>query len=516
MAVVGSTLDGEEQDLLVEDIKGEAGDRAFKKGNAMEQWLEKEALRKAAKAEKEAAMEARRREKWKDAIELDSGDDEQFDAFAPSTRPSPSPEPDAFDEDEEPRDSMWVYLSDDNDPDEGFIVDDDEDADGDAATGDGDGEDEEEENDDGDEFDHKYSDSDFEPDSAAAHTDADDEDEGEAEYGVSQPVHKKPRRNIIRSDDDEEEVKDAGDQRAKPSTGRLTPVVPRSSITPSSTSPASTSSTSPSPWSSVFGVNPRVEKETAQQRDHKLNHKLTAAQRTAQRRKEETKARNDDDEDVDEDDVIISSSVSSRANDDSGGGLMMEADLHVMLVGMDFEQRQVSKVLRDLAQGAKEGKEGAAMIDINRAIERLTAEVDDEKVDGKHVHQEEDDEGDEAEMKYACNEPRVRPSSLTGRKAPEEDIPCERCGVAIPFFSYSQHVVDGDCRKKRAAPPANEEEGGGDGEDEDEVEEMPLKRAVRRRSRLIDLEESEELEETIVTNEDNSVDDVSAVEWIPE
>ena len=550
LQVLGTTLNGEEDEMEFESVRGEAASgQEFKKGNAMEQWLQREDKRKAEQAKKEAALEARRAEKWKDAIQVDSDDEQPLTPLPPSSSRPPTPQAGEGDEEDvEPRDSMWVYLS--GDDEDGFVVNDDEQEEEDADEGEaemkgGDEEEEkEEEEDDEDEFDRKYdSDSSFAPDdgetAAGRGREEEDEDDGEAEWGEEQqPVRKKrPRRRVLRSDDDDaeeveevEEVKEERVQRRRRPTGRRTPTspFPLSSLTPPSSTSSSSSSSAEaarggSPWASVFGLNLQtVEEESARQK-----RKLNAAQRAAQQReaekaktqrnKREEKEEVMEEEEVDEDAAITASPAASGGDgggsSSSSSGLMSEADLCVMLVGMDFSAATVRRVLRGMASEAKKGEGGEALIDINMAIERLTAEPAQSE--------------EAAEEKATEEAPPSRRTRARG-KAEDDAVPCERCDLLIPFFDYNQHLRA--CRRsaiKEDQEQRGEEEekvseeterasgGGGEEEEEEEVEEVPMKSrpSGRRSSRLIDLEDAEEVEDQIVTNED-SVDSVSGVEWV--
>ena len=169
LQVLGSTLNGEEDELDFEDVKGDPASEGvtFKKSNAMSEWLQREELRKAAAQKSKDAVEARRRDKWKDAIEVDSDAEDAVPSSFPS---SPLPPPDAGQagEEEDARDSMWVYISDEED--DGFIVDDDEEPEQvselDSKYDDEHEAEEEEEEEDDDDDDRQVSDPDFQPDDA--------------------------------------------------------------------------------------------------------------------------------------------------------------------------------------------------------------------------------------------------------------------------------------------------------------------------------------------------------------
>ena len=551
LQVLGTTLNGEEDEMEFEDVRGEAASgQQFKKGNAMTQWLQREEQRKAEQAKKAATQEARKRERWKDAIQVDS-DDEDFSTPPSTTSRPPTPSAEG-DEEVEPRDSLWVYLSGDDD-DDGFIVEDEEEEavdEGEAeAKFDGEGGEEEEgEEEEDDEADRKYdSDSSFAPDDGEVpNAQPEDEDDGEAEYGEEQqPVQrKKQRRRVLRSDDDEvdgdaeveevEQAKGKAEKRRRPS-GRRTPTstFPSSSLTPPSSTSSSSSSSAEaardrSPWASVFGMNLQtIEEETAH------NHrKLTASQRTAQRRNAERSSEERGGEEEEEqaamdEDAAISASPAARAGvgDAGSSGLMSEGDLCLMLVGMDFNAATVKRVLRGMARGAKKGKGGEALIDINQAIERLTSEPAQPQPTVDAL----DDGAEEEEEAEAPPSRRTRAKARAEEEA--EAVPCEKCGASIPFLSYSEHLSScgtseqqpqtqtegqstGERRSGSAFPADGAAEGGE--EEEEEVKEMAMRsRGDRRRSRLIDLEDAEEVEEQIVTNED-SVDSVGGVEWVPE
>ena len=240
MAVVGSSLDGQEEaGMEFEAVRG--GDDEQDKGRfrvgqkSMARWLEREEQRKVERVKRDAAVRERREAKWADAIEIGDEDDETGAAalFDESEGLSADREAEL---DEEVQDSMWVYVSDEEDDEGG---EDDGEAEVEFKEERGEDEDEEDERFDSDE---DYQQPDDRRDEAV-----DDEDD---EY---QPKHSRGKKRVLRSDDEVEEGEEHDEVKELLSNNSLTPL--------SSSSSVSSASQSQSQWASSSGSDRRTIEE---------------------------------------------------------------------------------------------------------------------------------------------------------------------------------------------------------------------------------------------------------------
>ena len=541
MAVVGSSLDGTEAELEFQGVRGDESEQDKARFNVgqkgMARWLEKEEQRKMDLVKREAAVRERRETQWRDAIEI--GDEEEMAAEVIEGEGLSADREAELDE--EAQDSMWVYVSDEDE--KGFVVDDDEEEQQEGDDDDGEAEykeekaekDEDELEDEDERFD---SDEDYQqPDDEQA----DDDDDGEAEY---QPKQSRGKKRVLRSDDEADDVDDDSEE----ADDTVKELLSNNSLTPlSSSSSVSSASASQSQWASTFGIDRRtldhesrlaqvrLERQAARQKEMRkkqrkatvveeveekeddeqpyIRRKPSAASRLARDRQNGRGKEEQEEQQQEEEDVEVG---------DGGGVQYSESDMSVLLLGMGYSAGQVQSVLNELHDDTDEEQ----MYDVNTALETL--------------------------IKQGHTQPA--PQRTEERKEAAEDsdsVPCERCGELVSFYDYTTHL--GQCRRAAAnqtaarlntsteadkrsatveeqkAAVANKSEEEENDEEEEEEEEAEVEEQVRvkpaadRRRRIIDLEDEEEVEELIVnsqekrsTDDDVSVDDEVNVEWVDE
>ena len=534
MAVVGSSLDGEEAELEFAGVRGDDGqDKArFNVGSkGMQKWLEREEQRKTEQVKRDAALQERRERKWRDAIEIDDEKDERA-AVVPDFEEVEGLSADREAElDEEVQDSMWVYVSDEDE--KNFIVDDDEEEVEAEDDGEAEAEYKEDKEDDEHDEDERFdSDEDYEqPDDTRDEHADDDDDDGEAEYQPKQSSRGKKR--VIRSDDDYED-----DVKELLSNNSLTPL--------SSASSVSSASASQYQWK-------RKIENGGKAGQMKGAHGATRQEELRKRQRRDTVAEDEEEEREDDDEFQSHTrrkpSAASRSARDKhdrrnkaeptrreeeeeeeegeaeAGAQYNASDMSVLLLGMGYSASQVQSVLDELRHGTDEEQ----LYDVNTALETLIRQ-------GRtHTATKQVEESKEAASDSNC-------------------VPCERCGLLVNFFDYTTHL--GQCRRsatnhtstpaaikqptapslpnqhadeQKAVVSAAQPEEAEVEDDRDGVEEQvrPKPAADSRRRRIIDLEDEEELEEKIVTSQDNkhcsgtdnddvSVEDEVNVEWLDE
>ena len=534
MAVVGGALNGEEMELEFEGVKGgdnEQDKKRFAVGQkGMARWLENEEKRKSESGQQDAVLRAKREAKWQGAIEIGDEAEAKVAPAAPNEEIEGLTADREAELDEEVKDSMWVYVS-DEDEGKDFVVGDEEEE---EAEDDGEAEAEykEEKEEDEDEDERFDSDEDYEQPDEGGDEPAEDDD-GEAEF---QPKQSRGKKRVLRSDD-EAGYEDEDESKQLLSNTSLTPL--------SSSSSRSSASASQSQWASTFGVDGRTieeerrvaqirrareeakqnemrkkqkrdtvieeEEEEEDEEERYIRRKPSAASRSARdrtnrRRDEEQTARPDEEEEEE----------AEAEEEAAAGGLRYnESDLQVMLLGMGYSVAQIQSVLLALHDDADEEQ----LYDVEAAIETLV----------KQGHKQGAAANSADERKEAAGE--------------SESVPCERCGTLVSFYDYTTHLPQ--CRRlatsQPSAPPPvtasqrnaqqraaetaavveEPEEAGEQGEAEEEVAEQVRVKVADRRRRVIALDDEEEVEERIVTSQerrsaddDVSVHDEVSVDWV--
>ena len=527
MAVVGSSLDGQaDGHMEFAGVRGDENEQDKARFNVgqkgMARWLEREQQRKMEQEKRDAALRERRATKWRDAIEIGDEEDEA-EAAAPFEEVEGLSAEREAELDEEAKDSMWVYVSDEDEKD--FVVDDDEQE---EDEGEAEAEYKEEKEDDEQDEDERFdSDEDYQqPDDAQYEQADEDDDDGEAEY---QPKQSRGKKRVLRSDDDADLVEETDEVKELLSNNSLTPL--------SSSSSLSSSSASQNHWASTFGIERRTTEDEG--RGAQIRRAREAARQKDMRKRQRRDTVIEEEEEDEEGQVHVrrKPSAASRSARDKHSGRRQEeqeaepeqlgeeegeaeaapgaqfneSDLSVMLLGMGYTAAQIQKVLNELRDDTDEEQ----LFDVNTVIETL--------------------------LRQGHTLPAAQRAEEKKEAASESDsVPCERCGTPVSFYDYTTHV--GQCRRPGANQQAvpdkqpslassrsdkTEEQKAVvtsepfEGDEEEVEEQVRVKPSARRK--LIDLEDEEELEEQIVTSQDEqkrgtdddvSVEDEVNVEWL--